>query len=326
MTRRGALLASTVLLAIYLVLSLGNDTRGFLGTDTGGKVATLRAMDAHHNFDPDVGYWAAKWDPSGALHPLYYTSHIGDRWVNVTTLPAVLAADPLYRALGYRGALLLPMLGAVACALAAAALARRLGARDGGRLAFWLVGLASPVAIYALDFWEHTLGLAAMAWATIVLVDVVQRRRAAWFGVGAGVLFGVAATMRTEALAFGAVATAIACLVMVRTRVTAAVVTGACVAAGLAVPLLANQALEHAVLGSSLRSTRAEQTVSDAGSSDSAGRVKEAAITTVGVTSAGDTPSLVFGAAIAAAVALAALRRDARLAFLAAALLLARTA
>ena len=110
--------------------------------------------------DPDIGYWAERWDPDGRLLPLYYTSHIGSRWVNVTTLPARLLGLPLFRLGGYRLALLVPMLGAVAAAFAAPqALARRLGDGDGWP-AFWIVGLASPVAVYALDFWEHTIGLA----------------------------------------------------------------------------------------------------------------------------------------------------------------------
>ena len=42
--RRG-LAAGAVLPALYVGLSFANDPRGFLGTDTGGKVATLRAME-----------------------------------------------------------------------------------------------------------------------------------------------------------------------------------------------------------------------------------------------------------------------------------------
>ena len=45
-------------------LSLLMSPKGYLGTDTGGKVATLEVM-AHHGggLDPDLGYWAARWDP-----------------------------------------------------------------------------------------------------------------------------------------------------------------------------------------------------------------------------------------------------------------------
>src|SRR5438132_11672 len=204
---RRTLVGCVLLLAVYVGLSFANDPHGYLGTDTGGKVATLRTMQQHGGLNPDVGYWAARWDPKGGLHPLFYTAHIGGKWVNVTTLPMLYPAEPLYRLGGYRLILLLPMLGSVLAALAARVLARRLG--GGGWVAFWVVGLASPLAIYALDFWEHSLGVALMAWAVVLLVDVVEGR-AGWRAVlGAGLLFGSAATMRTEALVYALVATGV---------------------------------------------------------------------------------------------------------------------
>src|SRR5690606_38061264 len=114
----------------------------------------------------------------------WYTKHLGDRWVNVTTLPMPYAALPLYGLGGERAVLLLPMLGAVLSALAARALARRLDGERAGWWAFWTVGAATPVLVYALDFWEHALGLAAVLWSFVVLYDVAQRRAGAW-GAGA---------------------------------------------------------------------------------------------------------------------------------------------
>ena len=119
---RRPMVAAAVLLAVYVGLSFANDPRGSLGSDTGAKVATLKVMDARGRLDPDVGYWAERWDPDGSLHPLYNTIHVDHRWVQVTTLPVLYAAYPLYVLGGYRAALLLPMLGAVAAALAAGAL------------------------------------------------------------------------------------------------------------------------------------------------------------------------------------------------------------
>ena len=168
------MVAGLLLLVVYAGLSFAlNDPRGTLGTDTGGKLATLRTMERHGGLDPDIGYWAEREDPAGVLHPLYYTYRVGRNWVNVTTLPMLYAAYPLYRIGGDRAVLLLPMLGAVFSAFAARALARRLGGGTGWT-AFWAIGLASPVAIYALDFWEHSVGLAFMLWGVVFVLDVID--------------------------------------------------------------------------------------------------------------------------------------------------------
>src|SRR5207302_443109 len=161
-------------------------------------------------------------------------------WVNVTTLPMLYLADPLYRLGGYRLTLLLPMLGSVLAALAARVLARRLG--GGGWVAFWVVGLASPLAIYALDFWEHSLGVALMAWGVVLLVDVVEGRAGWRAALGAGLLFGSAATMRTEALVYALVATGVVCvMLLVRRRgLVAPALVGVAVAAAMVVPLAGN--------------------------------------------------------------------------------------
>ncbi len=258
--------AAAVLLALYVVLSLANDTRGYLGTDTGGKVATLEVMSRTGRLDPDVGYWAERWDPSGELHPLFYTSHFGDKWVNVTTLPVLFAALPLFDLGGYRAALFLPMAGSVAAALAARALALRLGSQK-PMVAFWVVGLASLLTIYALDFWEHSIGVGLLAWAVVLLFDAArERERSLWRAAGAGVLIGAAFTLRTEALVYGAVATGVFMVAAASAgRVGSAVRLGAVVALGAVPPVLANLVLEEATVGVNLRLSRAGGVATAAG-------------------------------------------------------------
>ena len=84
-----------------------------------GVEQALEVIDlARDSLNPDLGYWAARWDPSGLFHPLYYTTHSGGKWVNVTTVSALDIEFPLYLLAGYRGALLISMAGAVLTALA----------------------------------------------------------------------------------------------------------------------------------------------------------------------------------------------------------------
>ena len=302
------IVAAVVLLVVYLACAGLNDPRGFLGTDTGAKVATLEVMHSRHTWVPDAGYWAAADDPSGSLHPLYDTRRVGDHYVAVTTLPMLLAAKPLWDLGGDRLALLLPMLGALAVAAAARALAQRLGARS-PMTAFWVIGLGSPVFLYAMDLWEHTLGLACMAWAVVLLYDTWTRAgERVWVrALGAGALFGLGATMRTESLLYGAVATAVTLLAIVVADRGArrAFVVAIATLAGLVPVLVADDRLERALLGGSLRSSRAAGSV-DAAGSQVATRAGEALRTTIGLNYASLRVEALAGGCILAALVAAA--------------------
>jgi hypothetical protein len=293
--------AAALLLVAYLGLSLLNDPRASLGTDTGGKAATVKVMSERGDFVPDVGYWASDLDDPPRWHGLIYTVRYGDRFVQVTTLPMVLAARPLWDVAGYRGALVLPMLGGVAVALAARAMAQRLGDRD-GLVAFWVVGLASPVALYALDLWEHSPGLALMGWGVVALWDVAEARRPVWLATLGGLCFGAAFSMRTEAAVYGVVALGVTAAVLTwRRHVGSALLAGVLGGAGALAAVAANQALEVAVLGQSLRSGRAVGTAA-AGGQDLALRFEEALLTGVALLPARDPTSLTLSALAAASL------------------------
>jgi hypothetical protein len=294
--------ACVALLAVYAVLSAFMDPRATLGSDSAGKLATLRVMDERGALDVDVGYWAERADPTGALHPLYYTNRVDGQWVQVTTLPQIVAAYPLYRAIGPRAVLVFPMLGALLTALAARALARR-SSNDGGWVAFWAVGLATPVAIYALDVWEHSLGLGFMAWGSVFLLDVAGGR-AGWRGaLAGGLLFGAAATMRTEALVPLAVAAAIACIaVLLRARrLVRALACGAATVVGAVVALVGEHLLERMLLGVDLRAGRASSTAVAAGTGV-VERAEEALTTTLGLNGFAPSTDWLLGAVVVVSV------------------------
>lgn len=297
-----------LLFGIYVALSFLNDPGGYLGTDTGGKVVTLHEMiERGSPTDLDVGYWASDWDPEGDLHPYFGTRLMDAGWIQVTTVPMVIAGYPLYSLGGYRLVLLLPMLGGVASAAAAQRLARSFGVdRKGQALAFWLVGLAGSVVIYSLDFWEHTIGLGAMAWATIMLLEAEDRPVVRRLGRGAasGLLWGLAFSMRTESLVYAAVMTAtLLChLGFVRKRLREAVEMGLATVVGLVAAIGLSSALERAVLGSGLRTGRAEATATGVGSEVWV-RLREGLVTTFGF-GAGNV-GLVFGILVFALLATA---------------------
>jgi hypothetical protein len=319
--------AGLVLVAVYAVAILALDPLGQLGGDTGGRVATLAAM-AHGGWPhPEVGYWAARLDPAGRLHPMWLTSQVGSRWLTVGTVPILLAAYPLYRLGGYRAVLVFPVAGAVLAAFAARRLSRRLGSVTDGWAAFWAVGLASPVTVYALDFWDHALGLGLMLWGVAELVDLLDdgtttTRRVARGGAVAGLCFGSAATMRTEAFVYAAAAVLVVGGVLAaRRRWSALFASGvgfALVAAGCQV---ANVLLERAVLGASLRDARSADTLRTAADIGIGGRLQIAYLSGVAVRGKTTVAGIALSVGLVLVVLLAAWaarRGEARLARLAA--------
>jgi hypothetical protein len=199
------------------------------------------------------------------------------------------------------------MFGAVLTALAARALARRLGGGDGW-WTFWAVGLATPVAIYALDFWEHSLGTGLVLSAIVLVLDVFDDRAGWRAGLSAGALFGLAATMRTEALVYAVVIAALAAFTYPSRRglrtVRDAVTRGAPVAVGLGAVLAANQLLERISLGGGLRAARAGGTAAQA-AGDLGVRAREAVTTTIGLSRFDRPLDWFLGGAIVIAIALA---------------------
>ena len=292
---RTVLLAGLALFLVYLAMSFVNDTRGTLSTDVGGKTATLRLMEQQGSDTPEVGYWAAEWDPKGTYHGLYYTAVVDGKYVNVTTLPVLELARPLFDLGGYRASLLWSMVGAVACAFAGRALARRTGGDDRRAwLAFWLTGLASPVLLYALDLWEHAPGLGLMAWGVVAMVDVAAARPR-WLALLAGLAFGAAFSLRTEAVAYGFVVVGVGCVQLWRRRgFVAAAIAGVLAAVGFAAMAIGNYLLEVTFLGASLRAERASGTAA-VGGADITVRVKEAFTTTVGLFPSTETGPIVIG-------------------------------
>ena len=300
------LVACLVLLAVYATCTLAlNDPRGTLGTDTGGKLATLHVMDHNGSLVPEIGYWAASADPKGDLHPIFYTFKVDGKWVNVTTLPMVYAAYPLFELGGDRGVLLLPMLGSILCR------ARRPGAGPPPRPRLRVERvLGHGVAEPGRDLRPRLLGALARPGPDALgrgLAPPPPRRRTRPPGrARRRCPVRGAATMRTEALVYLVVCGATAALVYLwRSRAVAAtVLRGGALLVGAALPLAANEMLERVALGGTIRASRAAGTAADVGASATV-RVQEAFTTLVGMNRFTRTADYVFGALIVVCIVLA---------------------
>lgn len=297
--------AALVVLAVYGVLALLNSTGGYLGTDTGAKVITLERMAEDDTFNPAVGYWAEEWDPDGDYHPLFDTLRNEDgEWVNVTTLPMLMAARPLYEIGGYRLALVLPMLGGLLAAFACRDIARQLAGEREGWWVFWITALASPVLVYSLDLWEHSIGAGLMLTGVALLLRTSHASGAVLLPLVAGAAFGLAATMRSEALVVAFVAVAVVCVSsFLRGRVARALLTGGLSVVGFAMPWLANAAIEQD-LGGNPRTSRVSGHAQRQWWTELAERGEEAFITWFGLPGFGYPGNVVLGGAVVGAIVL----------------------
>lgn len=283
-----------VLLAVYVLVLVLGDARGALGSDGGGKLATARVMADAGTTSPDVGYWAEDLDPEGRFHPLVNTERHGEQWVQATSVPYSEVTAGAWSVAGATGVALVSVAGAVAAALAARRLARRLG--GDGTAAFFLVGLATPLAVYASDAWEHAPATGLALWGITLALDATSTGSAA----GAGLCLGLAVQLRAEVAVY-VLAFAVAGLLVagVRRAWLGHPRRIAAAAAGLVLAAAANAALEHLVLDSNVRPSRAAAGAAGAGT-DLGRRVVDALLTGAGLFPDDAGPALLLGLVLAA--------------------------
>ena len=128
-------------------------------------------MEQRGTLDPDVGYWAAA--RRSARHAAPALLHVpGRRPLGERHHPP----DALRRVPAVPGGRRPRPSCSCRCSARCSPRSRPRGrwpdgsARRTGWPAFWVIGLASPLAIYALDFWEHALGLGLMLWGVVWFV------------------------------------------------------------------------------------------------------------------------------------------------------------
>ena len=247
---RRTLAVYCLILAVYAVGAALVDPLGHLSNDVGGKTASVAAMADADALDPDLGYWFEDADPTGTYFPLRNSRQTGEGvWINSTSLTMLVPAVPLWQLFGPRGLLVIPILGALLAVAGAGALVRRLNPDADGTVTMAIVGLASPMTIYALDFWEHTWGAALVLWSMIGLYDAIggARLRPA---VLAGCAVGVAATMRQEALVYAFIGgITLGGLLLQRRQLADAWKLGCGYAAGCLIPFIGYGQLEHRLIG-----------------------------------------------------------------------------
>ncbi|HMK12458.1 MAG TPA: hypothetical protein VK461_12790, partial [Acidimicrobiales bacterium] len=299
-TRRRLALSLIFVGLVALGVAWAGDPRAASFSDAGARLATTKTMADEGRWAPDLGYWAADVDPTGSHHPILFAQPHDDQWVAVPSLPLVVAGRPFWQLGGARVAVLIPVLSVVLAAYAARRLSRWVSRGDGW-LAFWFVGLLSPVLFYGADFWEHAPALALGLLAVALVLEGGLRKVL----IG-GAIAGLAVAMRNDMLATFAALGVAALLVPEERRrcLQRWRELGAGCAALLAV-VFANTVIEHFVLAPGTGSARAGGRVSILGA-QLADRLRDAVITSVGVLANDYWLALAIGAVIGLGILLLA--------------------
>lgn len=217
------------LVLVALMTVVGTSTS--FSADEGAAIIQARSLAGGDGWFVD--HPLPEVDPTGANFPLELSQRGAEGW-------APFAKHPLYALLlagadrvgGVTAMVLLSLLGTVAAAGLAAALARRLDPAL-SRPALWVVGLASPLLFDGYLLIAHSAAAALAAAAVLAAVVAVERRRAA---VALGVVPALTACvlLRSEGLFIALALAAVAAVAAVRDRParTAAAVAALGAAAG----------------------------------------------------------------------------------------------
>ncbi len=196
-----------VVAAVYVVLAWRLAAPAtFWSSDNSVRFVQLESLRLQGYREIAAVYPAADLDPEHRFYPIAegFAYRRGDRVYLSYPWTFPLLAAPFYGGLGHVGLLVVP----AASALAAVWMVAAEGARDhpvAGLAAGLLLGLASPLVVYAAVFWDHSL-VAALGCAAVLLVRNVGtgNRDGDWPAVGAGLLLGLGPWFRNEMYLFAA--------------------------------------------------------------------------------------------------------------------------
>lgn len=176
----------------------------FWSVDNAVRFVQLESLRRQNYRSVAAVYPAADLDPQHDFYPIAGFSYRRDGRTYLSypwLFPLV--ASPLYGWLGHGGLLVVPALGALAVT-GLVALTSAQQASVAGVAAGLLVGVASPLLIYAVVFWDHSLVAALTAGAVVLLLPDARNPDRRARAVLAGLLLGLGPWFRNEAYVFAA--------------------------------------------------------------------------------------------------------------------------
>ncbi len=199
--RRLALALASVVLAVWV---LGFASRGLLSGDSGVKLAQSHAL-WESGFSSRALPYDRALDRQGRFAPYgEFIRKVHGQRQGIYSVTFTALAAPLVGGFGMTGALVLPLLGALAILLGVDLLLGRMGASPWARAGGAIVTVAfTPLLLYSAQFAEHTPGVGLTLLALVLVIPRDPDRSSAavamrWRPAVAGALAAFAATIRPE--------------------------------------------------------------------------------------------------------------------------------
>ena len=194
------------LAVLYLGVALLLPAGQFFSGDSGIRYLQVSSAATRRALTAGLPYPAAGLDPDGTFRPDQTFVHDG-QITGLYPVAFTLVTLPFYLLFGAHGLVLPPVIGGIGCLVALFAYRPLLPGRYFSLLLV-LIGAGTPVLVYSVTFWEHTVAL-ALALAGIGLLFVPGRDQRLWRPFLAGLLLGLSTWFRPEQALLLALATTI---------------------------------------------------------------------------------------------------------------------
>ncbi|HYO50704.1 MAG TPA: hypothetical protein VEW94_12710 [Chloroflexia bacterium] len=203
-THSPALLSLVSVSILYIAALIAMPPEGLTHHDTGAKYLQVRNLRlTPTGLDWSINYPARSLDPGLEFVPFHPRQHEIDSKGRIhlqwPIFLGLLTRIP-WKVMGFWGLYLVPLLAGLGTLWASYRLARAVGVpRKVAWLAVPLVGLATPVSIYSLLFFEHTLASMLVTLSLLAAVLGMKSDTHAWRNIAlSGALLAVAIYFRSE--------------------------------------------------------------------------------------------------------------------------------
>jgi hypothetical protein len=188
------------LIYIVLLAFVLQPLNGFWSGDQGVKLIQIQNLIIQRFHTNALIYPGERFDPERLASPLrgQYITHAGQPYAMFSDAFAAASAIPFFL-FGFPGLYFLPVAATIGTLLLTNALARQFLSPAWHIPTLLVSGLATPIGLYALLFWEHA-PTTTLITAAVWLMVCVTRGAAPWRIALAGLLIGIAAWLRIETL------------------------------------------------------------------------------------------------------------------------------